>query len=44
MLNVYFRNKNEKMFHDDLNSDLKEEPELKSRCWLTLFGLILQES
>ena len=26
MLNVYFWNKNEKIFQIDLNSDLKEEP------------------
>ena len=30
MLNVYFWN-NEKMFQIDLKSDLKEEPDLKSR-------------
>ena len=33
MLNVYFWNKIEKMFQIDLNSDLKEEPDLKGR-WL----------
>ena len=37
MLNVYFRNKNEKMFQIDFNSDLKEKPDLKSRFWFTLF-------
>ena len=30
MLNVYFWNKNEKLFQIDLNSDLKEKPDLKS--------------
>ena len=30
MLNVYFWN-NEKMFEIDLNSDLREKPDLKSR-------------
>ena len=35
MLNVYFEN-NEKMFQVDLKSDLKEEPDLKSRCCFTL--------
>ena len=33
MLNVYFWNKNKKMFQTDMNSDLKEEPDLNSRCW-----------
>ena len=28
--------KNEKMFQIDLNSDLKKEPELKSRYWTDL--------
>ena len=27
----------------DLNSDLKEEPELKNRCWSTLFGVICKD-
>ena len=31
MLNVYFWNKNEEIFQIDLNSDFKEEPDLKSR-------------
>ena len=31
MLSVNFY-KNEKMFQIDLNSDLKQEPDLKSRC------------
>ena len=34
MLYVYFWNKNEKkMFQIDLNSDLKEKPDLKSSCF-----------
>ena len=41
-MNVYFSNENEKMFQIDLNSDLKEEPDLKSRCWFTLFGPVMQ--
>ena len=36
MLSVYLY-KNEKMFQIDPNNDLKEEPELKSRCCFTLF-------
>ena len=32
MLNVYSWNKNEKLFQIDLNSDLKEESDLKSSC------------
>ena len=32
MLNVFFWNKDEKKFQTDLNSDLKEELDLKSRC------------
>ena len=39
MLNVCFWNKNEKMSQIDLNSDLKEKPDLKSMCfWFLLFG------
>ena len=34
MLNVYFWNKNKKMFQIDMNSDLKEKPDLNSRGWL----------
>ena len=41
MLSVYFGSENEKMFQIDLNSDLKEEPDLKSRCWFTLFELVM---
>ena len=37
MLNVYLWNKNQKMFQIDLNSDLKKEPDFKSRCSFTLF-------
>ena len=36
MLNVYFWKKTEKMLEIDLHSDLKEEPDLKSRCCFTL--------
>ena len=25
------------MFQTDLNNDLKKEPDLKSRCWFTIF-------
>ena len=32
-----FETKNKKMFQIDLNSDLKGEPDLKSRCCFTLF-------
>ena len=39
MLNVYFGNKNEKFFQINLNSTIKEETELKSRCWFTLIEL-----
>ena len=39
MLNVYFGNKNGKLFQKDLNSAIKEDTELKNRCWFTLFGL-----
>ena len=35
MLSVYFY-KNEKMFQIDLKCDLKQEPDLKSKCRLTL--------
>ena len=34
----------EKMFQIELKSDLTEEPDLKSRRWLTLFGLAMQGS
>ena len=44
ILNVYFRNRNEKRFQVDLNSDLKEESDLKSRCWFTLFELVIPGS
>ena len=32
----------EKIFQIDLNIDLKEEPDLRSRCWFTLFGPAMQ--
>ena len=35
---------NEKIFQIDLNSDLKEEPELKNRCWFTLFEPVIAGS
>ena len=44
MLNVYFCNKNEKMFLIDLNSDLKEEPDLDSSCCFTLFEPVMAGS
>ena len=44
ILNVYFRNRNEKRFQVDLNSDLKEESDLKSRFWFTLFELVIPGS
>ena len=28
------------MFQKDLNNDLKEEPDLKSRYWFTLFDMV----
>ena len=37
-------NKNEKMFQIDLDSDLKEEPDLKGRCWFTLFRPVMKGS
>ena len=37
MLNVYFLNKHENMSKIDLNRDLKEQPNLKSWCFFTLF-------
>ena len=44
MLNVFFWNKNEKMLQIDLDSNLKEEPDLKSKCWFTLIGPVMQGS
>ena len=32
------------MFQIDLDSDLKEEPDLKDRGWFTLFGPVMQGS
>ena len=34
----------QKMLQIDLDSCLKEVPDLKSRCWFTLFGLVMQGS
>ena len=31
----------QKMFQIDLNSDLKKEPDLKSRCCFTLIELVM---
>ena len=44
MLNVCFTNKNEKLFQTDLNSDLKEEPGLKSRSCFIFFEPIMRGS
>ena len=44
MLNAHFRNRNKKMFQIDLNSDLKEEPDLNGKCWFTLFELVMPGS
>ena len=33
-----------KMFQIDFNSDLKEQPHLKSRCWFSLFESVIQVS
>ena len=41
---ITFEKQNEKMFQIDLNSDLKEEPDLKSRCWFTLFEPVIPRS
>ena len=43
-LNVYIWNKNEKMFQIDLNSDLKEEPDLKRRCCFMSFESVMPGS
>ena len=32
------------MFQIDLDSDLKEKPDLKSRCWFTQFGPVIPKS
>ena len=32
------------MFQIDLDSDLKEEPDLKGRGWFPLFGPVMQGS
>ena len=47
MLNVYFwkkKRKRKEMFQIDLNSNLKEALDLKSRCCFTLFGQLMQVS
>ena len=44
MLNVYFSNKNVKLFQIDLNSDLNKEPDLKSRCSFTVLESVMLES
>ena len=44
MLNVYFRNKFEKIFQVDLNNDIREEPDLKSGYWFTLFEPVMAGS
>ena len=44
MMNAYFWNKKEKMFQIDLKSDLKEEPNLQSRCCFTLLEPVMPGS
>ena len=39
-----FETKTKKMFQIALNNDLKEALDLKSKCWFTLFGLVMQGS
>ena len=39
-----FEKNEKKMFQIDLDSDLREEPDLMSRCWFTLFGPVMQGS
>ena len=36
-----YETKIKKMFQIDLNSDLKEEPDLRSVCCFTLFGPVM---
>ena len=45
-LNVYFWDKNEKIYQIqiDLNSDLKKEPDLKSWCYFTLIEPVMLRS
>ena len=38
-----FETKVKKIFQIDLDIDLKEEPDLKSRCWFTLVGSVIPE-
>ena len=44
MLNIYSWKKNEKLSQIDLNSGLKQEPDLKSRCCFTLCELAMPGS
>ena len=41
---VSFETKMKKMFQIVLDSDLKEEPDFKGRCWFTLFRPVMQGS
>ena len=41
---VFFETKMKKMFQIVLDSDFKEEPDFKSRCWFTLFRSVMQGS
>ena len=43
-LKCLFLTQKEKMFQIDLENDLKKEPDLKSRCWFTLLGPVVQGS
>ena len=33
---LFLKQKSKKMFQIDLNSDFKEKPDFKSKCWFTL--------
>ena len=44
MLNAYIQTKIKKVFQIDLNSDLKGEPDLKSRFCFTLFEPVMAGS
>ena len=44
MVNVYFWNNNEKLLQAGLDSDLKEEPELRSWSCFILFKPVMPES
>ena len=41
---ITFEKKNENMFQIDFNNDLKEEPDLRSRCWFTYFKPVVPGS